>query len=831
MNKIELVAPVSNPLMLRAAVEFGADAVYFGGKNFNARLYAHNFNDKEIKDSIDAAHLQRVKAYIAVNTLIKDSELDELLKFLKLVYECGADALIITDFAVLSIVMRYFPDINVHGSTQMGVHNAQAAQFLQEKGFKRIILSRELTSDEVAEISRETDVELEVFAHGALCYFFSGQCYFSSMVGGRSGNRGRCAQPCRLRYSLKEEGGKRIIKSRTGIMECHPLSKRDLCLLQSIPKLVGAGVSAIKIEGRMKSAEYVAVVIETYRKAIDRYYENPASYRVSPGELMNLEQVFSRGFTQGNFRNEIDRNIIGPMRGGNTGLFIGRVRKIVDGASIVHSVKEIEAGDELEFWTGYGCFSQRIKDDDLNRLSVRPGEFVFGIKTIAGTGINDRVFMLEDESQLKRIAELLRRPYIIRKVPVDLSAFIKIGEPVKMSARSADGFEVSVMSDTKVQPAIKQILKEDDVRHVFLRLGETPYSLNGMEVLLNESSFFPLSELNSLRRRLFDTLNKTRLERSNRKLGMEIDQYPIGSSTLRAGYRKPGVSVEVGNSDQALAAIYSGADLIYCEIGSGRMAGNGCIEEFFESIASECGRLVKMAICFPNLMFYKQLDFAYSFLQNLNAKGESVFEYLRLNNMGLFNAALSLKNLKIAMDYNMNIMNSIALNEIYIPNLKIFTPSIEMNLFELGDLNLPDGTDLELFVHGPIKVGTARIDIADSLPEYIDSSINEIVLVDEKGFSFSIKTDDGISELYNSFPLCVLKSLPQLVKMNPSFLRINAKSYTAEEVKVIVTTYKEALNLLEMDNEAGFRKFISNATKRHPSFERYTTGHYFRGVK
>ena len=219
MKKIELVAPVSNSRMLRAAIEFGADAVYFGGKNFNARLYANNFSEREIKESIDAAHLQGIKVYITVNTLIKDSELDELLKFLKFVYECGADALIITDFAVLSIIKQNFPDIDIHGSTQMGVHNVQAVQFLQNKGLKRIILSRELTSNEITEIKKKTDVELEVFAHGALSYFFSGQCYFSSLVGGRSGNRGRCAQPCRLKYSLSDvEGRKYIKKSKRGFV-------------------------------------------------------------------------------------------------------------------------------------------------------------------------------------------------------------------------------------------------------------------------------------------------------------------------------------------------------------------------------------------------------------------------------------------------------------------------------------------------------------------------------------------------------------------------------------------------------------------------------------
>ncbi|MCL5986145.1 MAG: DUF3656 domain-containing protein [Actinobacteria bacterium] len=830
MKKIELVAPVSTPKMLRAAVEFGADAIYFGGINFNARLFARNFNDDEIRSSIDAAHLQGVKAYITINTLIKNSELGELFKFLKLVYECGADALIITDFAVLSIVRQYFPDIRIHASTQMGVHNTQAALFLHEKGFGRIILARELTSGEVAEISRRIDVELEVFTHGALCYFFSGQCYFSSMVGGRSGNRGRCTQPCRLKYLLNEGDGDRLIKSKDEHANCHPLSKRDLCLLGNIPKLVQTGVSAIKIEGRMKTAEYVAVVVETYRKAIDRYYEDPEGYQVNPEELMNMEQIFSRGFTQGNFGDEIDRNIVQPMRSGNIGLFIGRVRKITSGAAIVHSIKEIEVGDELEFWTGSGCFSQIIKMDDLLGLSGRSGEFVYRIKTIARTGLNDRVFMLKDSSQLVRIAELLRRPYILRKVAVDISVSVRNGEPVMARARSIDGFEVKVISDVPVQPSKKHVLQAEEVRGIFSRLGETPYSPRNITVLLDEGSFFPLSELNGLRRRLFEDLNGARLESSKRKFNKEMAHYLLRRSPGRHDYKKSRISVEVNNADQALAAAAGGANLIYCEIGSRQMKDLGHIEEFFESIMSACDHSVSMAICFPNLVFDQQLDLVYLFLRNLNTKIKEFYEYLRLNNPGLFNAALSLVDLKLTMDYNMNIMNSLASSGIEMPNLKILTPSIEMSLSELKDLYLPGDVELELFAHGPVKIGTTRIDIVRSLPKYVDPSCGELVLVDEKGFSFPIKTDDSVSELYNSVSLCILKNLPDVVKINPSFLRINAKSYTPEEGKVVVTTYKEALNILEEGDETEFRRFISQTVERHPSFGSYTTGHYFRGV-
>ena len=306
--------------------------------------------------------------------------------------------------------------------------------------------------------------------------------------------------------------------------------------------------------------------------------------------------------------------------------------------------------------------------------------------------------------------------------------------------------------------------------------------------------------------------------------------YPLAGSPRRSCYRKIGISVEVNNADQAMAAVNGGADLIYCEIGLGHMSDSGQIEEFFKRVASICKPAVSKVICFPNLIFDHQLEFAYHFLRSLNPRIKESYEYLRLNNLGLFSAALSFKDLKVAIDYNMNIMNNLASNEVDVQNLKILTPSIEMSIYDLSGFNLPDGTELELFAHGPIKVGTSKVNIVRSLPEYVDSKTKRLVLIDEKGFSFSIEAGDGISELYNSVPLCILRNLPEIVKINPSFFRINAKHYAPEEGKVIVATYKKALNFLEEGDESGFRRFVSKAREVHPSFKCYTTGHYFRGV-
>ncbi len=283
---IELLSPVGNFECLKAAVQNGADAVYFGADTFSARAFAENFNLEDLKKAITYAKIRGVKTHLTLNTLIKDSELPQAYELAQKAYEFGIDAIIVQDLGLAKQLIHAFPDLPIHASTQMTIHNLNGVLQLQELGFKRIVLSRELSANEIEYICKNSNVEIECFIHGALCISYSGQCLFSSMLGGRSGNRGECAGPCRLPYALLENDKK--------INSGYLLSTKDLCGLDYIPFLINAGVSCFKIEGRMKSPEYVAIVTRIYRKYIDLALSNE-EYIIDENDKKELLQAFNRG--------------------------------------------------------------------------------------------------------------------------------------------------------------------------------------------------------------------------------------------------------------------------------------------------------------------------------------------------------------------------------------------------------------------------------------------------------------------------------------------------------------------------------------------------------
>ncbi|MDO4333482.1 MAG: U32 family peptidase [Eubacteriales bacterium] len=300
MIKTELLAPAGDMSCLRAALSAGADAVYLGGQRFGARAFAGNFSDEELAEAIKLAHFFDKKVYLTVNTLTKDVELEQLIPWLTPFYEAGLDGLIIQDLGVLERCRKAFPGLLLHASTQMTVTEATAARFLKELGVSRVVPARELSLEEIITIKQETGMELETFIHGALCYSYSGQCLFSSLLGGRSGNRGRCAQPCRLPYTIAESG-ERTEKKKNGRAQQYPLSLKDLCTLPLLPRLLEAGIDSLKIEGRMKSPEYVAGVTAIYRKYIDLYEKDPDGWQVEKKDLDFLSHLYVRSELSGGY--------------------------------------------------------------------------------------------------------------------------------------------------------------------------------------------------------------------------------------------------------------------------------------------------------------------------------------------------------------------------------------------------------------------------------------------------------------------------------------------------------------------------------------------------
>ena len=335
----ELLAPAGSVETMYAAFAAGADAVYIGGSRFGARAYADNAESESLLDAIDYAHLHGKKLYLTVNTLLKEQEMNELYEYLLPFYCQGLDAVIVQDFGVFRRVREWFPDLAIHASTQMIMSGELSAEKLKELGATRIVTPRELSLNEIRSIHKSCDLEIESFVHGALCYCYSGQCLFSSIAGGRSGNRGRCAQPCRMAYSV-EQNGKVILPQQKGYI----LSPKDLCTIEILPQLIEAGVYSLKIEGRMKKPEYTAGVVSIYRKYLDCYLANPkAPYRVSEADKKHLLGLFNRkGFTDGYYTRHNGTSMItytAPDFRAGEDVFLEKIRTDYIGTKLKENIK------------------------------------------------------------------------------------------------------------------------------------------------------------------------------------------------------------------------------------------------------------------------------------------------------------------------------------------------------------------------------------------------------------------------------------------------------------------------------------------------------------
>ena len=365
MKKIELLSPAGNLETLMVAVQNGADAIYMAGKKFGARAFSENFNDDEIIEAINYCHLYGVKIYITINTIVYDDEVEDFINYVDFIYKNGVDAVIIQDLGMADLIHKTFPNLEMHASTQMNVHNINGLKFLKEMGFKRVVLAREVPIETIKKMKEEVDIELEVFVHGALCISCSGECYFSYFECNRSGNRGKCAQVCRQPYTLLN-GDKKV-----ELEDKYLLSPKDLCTINNLDDLIKIGVDSFKIEGRMKSKEYVGLVTRCYRNKID--YD-----KVSDEDITNMKKVFNRGFTLGNLYSKRAKEFINGFRPNHLGVLIGEVIDYKKGRVKIKLSDYINQGDAVRFIQNneIGFYLNRIYKNDLLVNGAKKGEIV-----------------------------------------------------------------------------------------------------------------------------------------------------------------------------------------------------------------------------------------------------------------------------------------------------------------------------------------------------------------------------------------------------------------------------------------------------------------------
>lgn len=492
---MENLAPAGNWDALRSAVAAGADAVYLGYAAYSARAGAGNFDEQQLRDAVRFAHLHHVRVHVTVNTLIKDGEMAGVVDVLRLLSEIRVDAVLVQDLGVLRMARRCFPDLPIHASTQMAIHNATGVRFCRNQGMTRAVLARECSAAEIALAAKE-GIEIEVFGHGAQCVAVSGECLFSSVVGGRSGNRGRCAQPCRLLYTYR---------GKTAAW----LSPRDVCMRDDLPELNKAGVASIKLEGRLKRPEYVATIANSYRNAIDAM-DNGHFRKADEAEMSGLRQIFSRGgFMRGYAMGAEDAGVIDPARVSHGGVKIGRVEFAAGNMARVRLERNLDDGDGLQIRTAQGDAELIYAGHDTEAGQIAVVRLRPDIRTKAG----DEVYRLTSEKQLQWARNLA-----IPAIPADMALIAYPGKPLALTMTDGES-SVTVTGDT-VAPAQSRAMSEEDARRSLGKLSDTPFSLRTLTVQ-TAGAFVPVSALNQLRREACQQLAEARIAAFTRKAGRE----------------------------------------------------------------------------------------------------------------------------------------------------------------------------------------------------------------------------------------------------------------------------------------------------------------------
>lgn len=851
-KKPELLAPAREPDALKAAVENGADAIYLGLNRFNARRQARNFSSEELYDAVKYAHLRGAKIYLAANILLKETELSQAIEMIEESLRAGVDALILQDLGLVKLIGEMFKGVKLHASTQINCHNTQAARWLEEIGFKRVVLARETSIDEARKIKEESGIEIEIFGHGALCFSYSGQCLFSSLVGGRSGNRGLCAQPCRLPYKLAFKKGNTYVKR--DLPYEYLLSTRDLWSLPVLPKIIDAEIDAIKLEGRLKSAEYVAIVTSVYRREIDRAAVDPLGYIPLKESIEQLEEAFSRGFSTAYLQGIRGNKMMSYMRPNNRGAFIGRV-VFVD--NYVRKVgialrKAISKGDILEFWVSKGGrVTQKVEELYVDGTAVE----------LATEGVRAEVIVEKKRHRIcpgdrvhrvfNAILERKAKEAFLKqdgkKLSLHLKIFIRNKEPVEIYIL-AGGLELYHKSDVVPEVAKTKQLTLEDIHRQMEKLGGTAYELASLEIYLEKGLFISTKKLNQIRREMVDRLDESLLSLKSPRFE-KIKKLSDVYSNLRVSRQKltPVLTVKAGDSKIARAALFSGANIVYVRIppfdGSGVEALHSSFSEFSELSKEARRRNVTLGVAVPNIVKDSEMGYYLSLLE----KNREFFSTVLVDNLGMA-AELMRRGFEVIADYHLNVFNSQTLRLLEKYPMRRATLSVELSLPEIKKLIEKSTLPVEVIVHGDVEVMSTEHCVLLALEEEwgksgcsegnLEESLEESkgrrfcrngqpFLIDSKEYWFPVMVDAFCrAHIFNSRTLCALEYAERLYGIGINYFRLELLLLRKEgDVKKIVSAYQKM-----------FTAILKRKNKGQPDFAKeictqpFTGGHFKRGV-
>ncbi|MBA5850890.1 U32 family peptidase [Clostridium sp. cel8] len=787
MNKVELLAPAGDMESVYAAVQSGANAIYIGGDKFSARAYAHNFDNESVKSVVRYCHLYNVSVYVTINTIIKDVEMKDALTYVEFLYNIGVDAIIVQDIGLAILVKKHFPDFEIHASTQMTIHNLEGALFLESIGFDRIVLSRELSLEEIRLISSKLTAETEVFIHGALCVCYSGQCLMSSMIGGRSGNRGRCAQPCRLPYNIVRNKDK---VSKRGYL----LSPKDMCTIDNVKDIIESGAFSLKIEGRMKRPEYVAGVVKEYRKAIDRCLSNKMSNKSALNtdkSKKRLLQLFNReGFTKAYLFKNTGRDMMSYLSPRNTGIEIGKVEKdmtviLKDTLSIGDGVRHDKSGfNVFKILKGNMEVSSADKGD---RVKIFPTKYRRG----------DMLYKTADLNQMKNLQDIYKNPYE-KKIELNLKVKFQLESPIELET-IYDGKVFKVEGDI-VQRAIKRPLSQERVFSSLLKTGDSIFKFSNIELAYFEHGFLPISSLNSVRRKLINCIEKYILDKNinrSKKVVPHIESFKRCSSVKKL----PEKMVSVTNEEQLRAVLESSLDFI-------------CINPFKRNFKIDLENLKnrKVYIVVPNIV-KREFEYICNFIHDNINKIEGIIT----SNLGIINRFKG--NVDIIGDYKLNIYNRDSLN-FYNNFIDGSCLSAELSRNEVKHMLNNNQNNCQMLVYGRVQVMVSEycpigstFGGKDSFKECnLACENSEYSLIDRKNKVFPVSTDRFCrSYIYNSVPTNLIPNISELRKIGVNSFRIDFIDETYEQAKEIIDS------------------FINE--KWNKDFSGFTRGHYKKGIE
>lgn len=802
-DRVEILAPAGSMECLKAAITAGADAVYTGGALFGARAYAHNLTEEELLEAIDYVHLHGRRLYLTVNTLIKDREMEkQMYDYLLPYYRQGLDAVIVQDIGLFRFIRKHFPDLPIHASTQMTLTGVDGAKFLEKEGAQRIVTSRELSMAEVKKIADETELEIESFVHGALCYCYSGQCLFSSFIGGRSGNRGQCAQPCRLLYRTPEAKRPQYL-----------LSLKDICTLELIPEMIESGIYSFKIEGRMKKPEYAAAVAFQYRKYADlylKYYEecpaeeDPAAYamkkyRVREEDRQMLLDLYNRGgFHTGYYHTQNGREMISLNRPNHAGVPAVKVLAKKGRNVTAKALTDLYPQDIIELPMRKG----REKADNYTcKDAVRKGMNV-QIPVFADTPFKrDEIWMRTRNSTL---IDTLREEFVNGKIKERICGTFRLypQEKATLTVKCRDA-EITVAGE-KAQEALSQPMSRERIEKQLRKTGNTEFEFSFLKAEIGEKVFLPMQSLNELRREALETLEKVICEKYRRsgevkdpeedktELSMEEEVLSGWTASVRTAEQ-----MEVILEEEAIGRIY-----VDCTMFPRIWEKDSYVEWITKVHAAGKEIYLVMPYIFRERT-RKQYEAAYNRIFGAGWDGILIANYESfafLKEHGYTG--------RIMTDYNLYEFNQESRKFWKEKGVFEFTAPVELTERELQDLRVKDG---EVIVYGYLPMMISAGCIQKTTRGCLKKS-GQTTITDRYRNPFVVKNecDYCYNILYNYVPLYLGDRMEEVYQIDPGRIRLMFTTERQQEVRQILSAYFEGKELPEGT---------------------YTRGHWKRGIK